>query len=107
MDEVERPPSRSAVSWTLISSFSDYTGKATLIIPSELAYGDVGSGPVPPAALLAFEVELIKVFTPAEIALGGETEVLMLPDGTKMTVPKGVKMRIVSNEEEESSSSAS
>lgn len=37
-------------------------GKATLIIPSELAYGDAGSGDaVPPGATLKFEVELFKV----------------------------------------------
>lgn len=37
-------------------------GKATLVIPSDLAYGDAGSGDViPPGATLKFEVELFKV----------------------------------------------
>lgn len=37
-------------------------GKATLIIPSEAAYGDAGSGDtIPPGATLKFEVELFKV----------------------------------------------
>jgi FKBP-type peptidyl-prolyl cis-trans isomerase len=37
-------------------------GKATLVVPSHLAYGDEGSGEViPPGATLKFEVELFKV----------------------------------------------
>lgn len=36
-------------------------GKATLIIPSDLAYGPQGSGPIPPASTLVFEVQLLKV----------------------------------------------
>ena len=37
-------------------------GKATLVIPPELAYGDAGSGgAVPPGATLKFEVELFRV----------------------------------------------
>ena len=37
-------------------------GKATLVIPSDLAYGDAGTGDViGPGATLKFEVELFKV----------------------------------------------
>jgi len=36
--------------------------KATLVIPSDIAYGDAGSGDtIPPGATLKFEVELFKV----------------------------------------------
>jgi FKBP-type peptidyl-prolyl cis-trans isomerase len=37
-------------------------GKATLVVPSDLGYGDVGSGEtIPPGSALVFEVELFKV----------------------------------------------
>jgi FKBP-type peptidyl-prolyl cis-trans isomerase len=36
-------------------------GKATFIIPSNLAYGEMNQGPIKPYSSLVFEVELLEV----------------------------------------------
>jgi FKBP-type peptidyl-prolyl cis-trans isomerase len=36
-------------------------GKATLVIPSTIAYGDRNAGSIPPYSTLVFDVELMEV----------------------------------------------
>jgi FKBP-type peptidyl-prolyl cis-trans isomerase FkpA len=44
-------------------------GKAKLVCPPELAYGDKGAGEmILPGATLAFEVELLEVLAPKPVA---------------------------------------
>jgi FKBP-type peptidyl-prolyl cis-trans isomerase FkpA/FKBP-type peptidyl-prolyl cis-trans isomerase FklB len=47
--------------WTEGLLYLKEGGKAMLYIPSELAYGDKGQGPIGPDETLIFEVELVKI----------------------------------------------
>lgn len=47
--------------WTEGIAMMKEGGKSKLVCPSEIAYGDRGSGPIPGGAALTFDVELIEV----------------------------------------------
>lgn len=50
-------------------------GKAKLVCPPDLAYGDRPAGSIPPGSTLVFEVELLDVMEEAEAAADGRGEV--------------------------------
>jgi FKBP-type peptidyl-prolyl cis-trans isomerase FkpA len=47
--------------WTEGIPLMKVGGKATLLIPSALAYGQAGSGSVPPNTVLIFDVNLLRI----------------------------------------------
>lgn len=47
--------------WTEGIPFFKTGGKGTLIIPSDLAYGNRGIGSIPPGAVLLFDIHLISI----------------------------------------------
>jgi len=48
--------------WEEGLSYMKKSGKAQFIIPSYLAYGEKGYGPVPPYSTLIFEIELVDIY---------------------------------------------
>ncbi|NNF35032.1 MAG: hypothetical protein HKN68_13040 [Saprospiraceae bacterium] len=60
-DSISFPLNRLIAGWQIGFQLLQEGDSATLYIPSGLAYGSTGSGPIPPNANLEFEVKLIQV----------------------------------------------
>jgi FKBP-type peptidyl-prolyl cis-trans isomerase len=62
--------------WTEGLQLMKAGGKYHLVIPSKLAYGERGAGPIGPNAVLVFDVELLKIEKAPE---GGVPEIVVKP----------------------------
>ena len=54
--------------WTEALQLMPQGSKWEIVIPSELAYGAGGQGPIPPSSVLVFEVELLDIKAPEAAA---------------------------------------
>jgi FKBP-type peptidyl-prolyl cis-trans isomerase FkpA len=62
-------------------------GKARLVCPSDLAYGDRGSAPIPGGATLIFEVELLDIVAPPAPAPAAAPPTPSAPSATPSAAP--------------------
>jgi FKBP-type peptidyl-prolyl cis-trans isomerase len=61
MEPAEFPVDRVIPGWTEALLAMKVGDKWQIVIPSELGYGERGNGPIPPNAVLVFDVELLEI----------------------------------------------
>ncbi|MDP3221428.1 MAG: FKBP-type peptidyl-prolyl cis-trans isomerase [Deltaproteobacteria bacterium] len=85
-EPVEFPLGNVVPCWTEGVQRIRVGGKARLVCPSDIAYGDRGQRGIPPGATLNFEVELISIVTPANEGAG---DAAVAPTTAAPTPPPG------------------
>ena len=60
-DPVTFPLARLIAAWQVAIPYMGVCDRAEIIVPADMGYGPRGAGPIPPAATLFFEIELLDI----------------------------------------------